>query len=88
MDRNKQVGPMLIRQASALPERDEDIPLSRQDDTVSRQITSEQRAQLLGHTQDHHFFLQTALANGVLDSLARHLRPEEFAGEAVPDLTG
>ncbi len=38
-----------------------------------------------------HAFLddrQTALANGVLDTLARHLRPEEFAGEAVPDLTG
>ncbi len=38
-----------------------------------------------------HAFLddrQTALANGVLDSLARHLRLEEFAGEAVPDLTG
>ena len=38
-----------------------------------------------------HAFLddrQTALANGVLDSLARHLRPEEFAGEPVPDLTG
>ncbi len=38
-----------------------------------------------------HAFLddrQTAMANGVLDSLARHLRPEEFEGEALPDLTG
>ena len=36
-----------------------------------------------------HAFLddrQTAMANGVLDSLARHLRPEEFEGEALPDL--
>jgi transcription antitermination protein NusB len=36
-----------------------------------------------------HAFLddrQTAMANGVLDRLARHLRPEEFAGEALPDL--
>jgi len=38
-----------------------------------------------------HAFLddrQTAMSNGVLDSLARHLRPEEFEGEAPPDLTG
>lgn len=38
-----------------------------------------------------HAFLddrQTAMVNGVLDSLARHLRPEEFAGEALPDLIG
>jgi len=37
-----------------------------------------------------HAFLddrQTAMANGVLDRLARHLRPEAFAGEALPDLT-
>lgn len=37
-----------------------------------------------------HAFLddrQTAMANGVLDQLARHLRPEEFAGEALPDLS-
>ena len=36
-----------------------------------------------------HAFLddkQTAMVNGVLDRLARHLRPEEFAGEALPDL--
>jgi transcription antitermination protein NusB len=38
-----------------------------------------------------HAFLddkQTAMVNGVLDRLARHLRPEEFAGEALPDLAG
>lgn len=38
-----------------------------------------------------HAFLgdkQTAMTNGVLDRLARHMRPEEFAGEAVPDLAG
>ncbi len=38
-----------------------------------------------------HAFLddkQTAMSNGVLDRLARHLRPEEFEGEAPPDLTG
>lgn len=36
-----------------------------------------------------HAFLddrQTAMTNGVLDRLARHMRPEEFAGEALPDL--
>lgn len=36
-----------------------------------------------------HAFLddrQTAMVNGVLDRLARYLRPEEFAGEAPPDL--
>lgn len=36
-----------------------------------------------------HAFLddkQTGMANGVLDRLARHLRPEEFEGEALPDL--
>lgn len=36
-----------------------------------------------------HAFLddrQTAMANGVLDRLARHLRPEAFAGETLPDL--
>lgn len=31
---------------------------------------------------------QTAMVNGVLDRLARHLRPEEFAGEPLPDLAG
>ena len=38
-----------------------------------------------------HAFLddkQTAMTNGVLDRLARHMRPEEFAGEALPDLAG
>ena len=38
-----------------------------------------------------HAFLddkQTAMVNGVLDRLARHLRPEAFAGEALPDLAG
>lgn len=36
-----------------------------------------------------HAFLddkQTAMTNGVLDRLARHMRPEEFAGEVLPDL--
>jgi N utilization substance protein B len=36
-----------------------------------------------------HAFLddrQTAMTNGVLDRLARHLRPEAFAGETLPDL--
>jgi N utilization substance protein B len=31
---------------------------------------------------------QTAMVNGVLVRLARHLRPEEFAGEPLPDLAG
>jgi N utilization substance protein B len=38
-----------------------------------------------------HAFLddrQTAMTNGVLDRLARHMRPEEFEGEALPDLAG
>lgn len=38
-----------------------------------------------------HAFLddrQTAMVNGVLDRLARHLRPEAFAGEALPDIAG
>lgn len=38
-----------------------------------------------------HAFLddrQTAMTNGVLDRLARHMRPEEFAGEVLPDLAG
>ena len=38
-----------------------------------------------------HAFLddrQVAMTNGVLDRLARHMRPEEFEGEALPDLAG